>query len=503
MQNTAILIGSIISTDKMKKIYSLALLIILASCSHYDGPAPDSFNCFIYPDYVGVTIPTGIAPLNFDYTSPDAASANTTFSAGGMSVSFSGGKVRWKEGKWRKILDAAAGGDILVHSTVPDTTWTIHVSEDPIDYAIDYRLIAPGYEVWSKMGIYERELASFKERAIIENTDFEGCVNCHEFNRNDPKNFSMHIRGPHGATLIRNNGDLAAYDTKTDSTLAACVYPYWHPSGNFIIYSTNNTEQSFHLQADNMIEVFDTASDLQVYDLRSGEILTEPQIKTEEYWETFPTFSPDGETIYFTRALEQPIPEGLTETRYNLCRTSFDPATRDIGDDIEILVDAASDGKSISFPRPSYDGRYVMYVLSDYGQFSIWHHEAELWLLDLATGENRKLDEVNSPETESFHNWSSNSRWFLFVSRRDDGLFSRVYFAHIDEEGNIGKPFMLPQKEPLRYYRKLFRSYNVPTFVTGPLELDKVKVRKVINSPERIPFRYYSNGAESQMLSSE
>lgn len=464
--------------------------MLLAACSRYDEPAPEAFDGIIYPDYVGVTVPADIAPLNFDYTSKESSDAVTTFIVGDMTVSFRGGRVRWKEGKWKRMLAAAAGSDIAVRSTVPDTSWVIHVSTDPIDDAVAYRLIEPGYEVWSKMGIYERELSSFKERALIENTEFEGCVNCHEFNRGAPDNFSLHIRGTHGATLIQNNGVIAAYDTKTDSTLGFCVYPYWHPSGKYIIYSTNSTRQSFHMQVDKLIEVFDSASDLQVYEPDSGELFTAPQVKTDEYWETFPSFSPDGGTVYFCRAAGQPIPEGLTETRYNLCKVSFNPDTGEFGDDVEVILDAASEGKSVSFPKPSYDGRYLMYTLSDYGQFSIWHHEADLWLLDLETGETRRIDEVNSPDTESFHNWSSNSRWFLFASRRDDGLFTRIYFAHIGEDGTIGKPFMLPQKEPLSFYRQLFRSYNVPTFVTGPVSLDKVNARKIINSSERVPFRF-------------
>ena len=131
-----------------------------------------------------------------------------------------------------------------------------------------------------------------------------------------------------------------------------------------------------------------------------------------------------------------------------------------------------------------------MYTKSDYGNFSIWHHEADLWLLDLQTGENRPLDEVNSADTESYHNWSANSRWFLFSSRRDDGLFTRIYLAHIAQDGTVGKPFMLPQKDPAKYYSTLFMSYNVPEFVSGPTPLDRSRAQKKIASPDRIPFGF-------------
>ena len=65
-------------------------------------------------------------------------------------------------------------------------------------------------------------------------------------------------------------------------------------------------------------------------------------------------------------------------------------------------MNAEALGESVSFPRPSYDGKYIMFTLSDYGNFSIWHKEADLWLLDLTSGDLRKLSEVNSDDTERF-----------------------------------------------------------------------------------------------------
>jgi Tol biopolymer transport system component len=69
-------------------------------------------------------------------------------------------------------------------------------------------------------------------------------------------------------------------------------------------------------------------------------------------------------------------------------------------------------------------------------------------LVDLNTGISRSLTEVNSNDVESYHNWSSNSRWFVFSSRRIDGLYTRPFIANIDANGKIGKPFLLPQKDP-------------------------------------------------------
>lgn len=473
-----------------RTLYMLTGMIMLVSCYRFDPSEARYTDGPIWPDYMDVTVPVGIAPLNFCYTSPDGPVPVTTFSYGDISISIKGREVVWKDREWKKLLEAAEGEDITVKSTVLPEPWTIHISADEIDYGINYRLIAPGYEVYSKMGIYERSLSDYKEKALIENTQFDGCVNCHSYNRGNPEDYSLHIRGAHGATLLNIKGTMDAYNTKTDNTLGFCVYPYWHPSGEYIAYSTNNTRQGFHVLSDKLIEVFDLDSDLQVYDIDDNTLITSPSVKEQDVWETFPAFSADGRTLYFCAAAPRPIPSETDQIRYNLCSVDFDPATGNIGSEIDTLIFAEGMGKSVSFPKPSYDGKFIVYTLSEYGNFSIWHHEADLWLLDLETGQSRPLEKANSNDTESYHSWSSNSRWLLFSSRRDDGLYTRPYFTHIDENGQESKPFMLPQKHPLHYYNYLNRSYNVPEFVTGPVELDRIKAEKKINSSDRVQFGF-------------
>jgi len=478
--------------------YILLAALALSACSPgarnaaETGSLPD-----IYPDYAGVTIPAGIAPLDFGLKGAEALDVKVV-APDGTSLR-SGGKhsTRFAQRKWARMLKKNVGDSIMVSvSGLYDGKWQsfkpfgIFVSPDPIDYGLNYRLLEPGYEVYSLMGIYERELGSFKQRALIENTQFDGCVNCHAYNRGDPSAMSLHIRGAHGATLLRIGGKMKAYDTTTESTLGTCVYPYWHPSGKYIAYSTNSTRQGFHVQPDKLIEVFDLDSDLQVYDVENNQIITAPQIKREGIWESFPAFSPDGRTLYFTAAAQVEIPGDLPQSHYNLMKVSFDPETGTIGKDVEMVINAAAMGKSVTFPKPSFDGRYLMYTLCDYGTFSIWHHESDIWLMDLESGQTRLMDEVNSPDTDSYHNWSSNSRWFVFSSRRDDGLFTRLYIAHIDGDGVAGKPFMLPQREPEHYYEALYRSYNVPEFVTGPVGFKRIRAQKAINSPERVKFGF-------------
>jgi len=478
----------------------MALLLLTACTETVSDARQESAQPRIYPDYLGVTIPVNIAPLNFNMADEEALLVDAVISdSHGNSLHSQGGEsVDFDLDDWHTLLGQNRGDSLSVTvSAKYEDGWhtyrpfPVYVSPDSIDYGICYRLIEPGYEVWSKMGIYERDLSSFEERPLIENTQFEGCVNCHSFNRGNPADMSLHIRGKHGATLLRSSyGPVTAYNTRTDRTLGLCVYPYWHPSGRYIAYSTNTTNQLFHNASPNRIEVFDTASDLQVYDVEGNELLLSPLLKQDSIYETFPVFSADGRSLWFCAA--KALPEGsleLDSIRYSLCRIGFDPGTGTFGDRIETVIDAAAQHKSVSFPRPSYDGRFLCYTLSDYGQFSIWHHEADLWLMDLATGESRPMTGANSGDTESFHNWSTNSRWLVLSSRRDDGLFTRPYFCHVDEMGKISKAFMLPQRNPRRFYRGRFMSFNVPDFITGPTRFDSRQAAKAINDEYRKDFK--------------
>ena len=448
----------------------------------------------IYPDYIGVTIPAGIAPLNFNLPDGyDRVFVRVTGSNGGELKT----RGRWADfpvKKWHRLTVRNAGGTL--HFTVlgrKDGSWTqwrdfiLYVSDVPLDdYGVTYRKIAPGYTTYSTIGIYQRDIHTFREEPIIESTLTPGqCMNCHTANATDPSQFLFHLRGAHGATLIQKDGVREWVTTKTDSTLGNVAYCYWHPDGRWFAGSINPVRQSFWTGDQRTIEVFDLASDLVVMDMNDHSLVVDPRFTTPDYLESSPAFTPDGKTLYFCKAKAFDVPRFVDSIRYDLMRTSFDAETGALGE-IETVIPASREGHSIAFPRPSYDGRWLMYNQADFGVFPISHKEADLWLMDLQTGETRPIDEVNSPFSESFHNWSGNSRWFLFSSRREDGLYVQVWIASIDENGHCTKPFVLPQKNPRQYYHSTLYSFNAPDFTRERVRFDTRGVYREVFSDERI-----------------
>ncbi len=431
----------------------------------------------IYPDYVGVTIPTGIAPLDFAMRSDSVTTIDVEVKGSqGGSLHTNGAYADFDIAAWHELLEQNKGGELTVTVCAErDGRWTqyqdfaIHVSTDSLgEWGVTYRRIAPGYEFYGHMGIYQRDLSNFNETPLIENTDIsKQCLNCHTANRTNPDQYVFHVRGEMGATVISRQGSIELLQARNDSLGGSMVYPYWHPGGRYCAFSTNKTSQMFHTaNPTKRIEVYDSSSDVFVYDTETRTILLDT-LTMRKYWaENVPVFSPDGKWLYYMTAKRQIYPTDYDKEKYSLCRVAFDAETGKLGTQVDTLINTRLTGKSISWPRPSYDGHYIMYAQADYGYFSIWHPEADLWLFNLETGESRTIDEVNSTRAESLHNWSTNSRWFLFTSRRDDGLYSRLYLAHIDEQGHCTKPFMLPQQNPRHYYQQLLYSYNTPDFTT-------------------------------------
>ena len=481
----------------MKKIYVYMMAaMMLASCTE----KPENVTKVdklpaIFPDYSGVTIPDGIAPMNFNVTGDDCDCVDVTVKGSkGGEVHSNGDYAKFDLDDWHSLTRQNKGGTLTFTVCVEkDGKWTQYkdftmtVSPYAIgDWGLTYRRIAPGYEVYGHMGIYQRDLSTFDETPIFDNLAAPGaCVNCHTPNRTNPDQYTFHVRGEHGATVVRRDGKEELLKAKNDSIHGSMVYPYWHPSGKYCAYSTNNTHQSFHSVRSERIEVFDQSSDVFVYEPSTHQLILDSLLMTKDHYETYPAFSPDGRTLYFCSSTAEPIPSGYKDIKYNICKIAFNPDNGTFGTRVDTIFNARKMGKSAIHPRPSYDGRYLMFTMSDYGCFPIWHKEADNWLLDLRTGKAQPMTAANSDNTDSWHNWSTNSHWFVFTSRRGDGLYTRLYIASVDDKGNVSKPFLLPQENPLDYYDKLLDSYNTPDFTTKPVKLDEREMGRQISSDNR------------------
>jgi hypothetical protein len=440
----------------------------------------------IFPDYANITVPVNIAPLNFNL--PENLKKNIVVFTDAQGKRFiiktRHSEIRIPPGKWKKMLQRSANKsfEVKILSKNHNNTWTKYKSyknlvvTDKIDNYIAYRQINTGYILWEKMGIYLRSLENFKTYPILTNEKTNhNCINCHTFCQADPARMVMHLRRPPSGTLVVTDNKIKFINTGTKYTMSQGVYPSWHPDGKIIAFSVNIIKQNFHAYGHENIYVFDKASDIILYDVDKNMITTCPAISTKRL-ENFPVWSSDGNYLYYISGPEYNADRPDSTVKYDLLRIAYNISDGSWGQ-VDTLLTARETGKSITYPDPSPDGKYIVFSMGNYGYFNAYSRSSDIYIMNLENKEYKKLP-VNSDHVESYHSWSSSGRWFLFVSKRIDGLYSNVYFSYFDTAGNMTKPFLLPQKNP-EFYEIYTYNFNRPVFIKDKFKINADKLVKV------------------------
>jgi hypothetical protein len=436
----------------------------------------------IYPDYCDVTIPENIAPLNFllraDCEAIEVKAVDLTLNASGNEAVFD-------IDDWKALMQQSADKEVEVTVTaLINGTWQQYrsfkwqVVSDKVDPYLTYRLIEPDYEIWNHVQIQQRCVENFDVNALGHYEQLENrCMNCHTYANQDPNLSMMYVRGPGGGAILNRNGVLSKLN------IPGSVYFGFSPTGRYITYSTQKIIPAFHSLASKRLEVYDAASNVFVADMQEHRVISSPLLSDSLKFETFPTFSPDGKYIYYCSADTVSLPQDIKNLQYSLVRIPFDESTGTIGTQVDTLFSE----RSVCHPRLSPDGRFVLYTIADYGTFPIWHPEADLQMINLQTGAIDSLSMVNSEKSDTYHSWSSNSRWFVFASKRDDGLYGKPYFCYVDKDGKAHKPFCLPQEHPTFYDNNL-KSFNAPELGKGKVPFDVDDVAKTMKE-QAISFK--------------
>ena len=452
----------------------------------------------IRPDYADTVIPPNIAPLNFLVEEPGTHYRVTMRSTRGepISIRSRSPKIVIPPKPWRKLLGTNRGEtlawDICVRER--DGSWRRFdairntIANEDIDGCLVYRLIKPLYNYWRDVGIYQRDLTCYGESLVVHGQAFSnGCVNCHSFCRHSARRMTVGIRGDRygGAALLAHNGTVAKIGTKFG-------YTSWHPSGRVIAYSLNKVRQFFHASGIEVRDVVDMDSDLVYYDVGSEAVKTSAGISDPDRLETYPTWSPDGRQLYFCSA---PIlwsdrntvpPDRYEDVRYDLMRIDYNVET-DTWGKAETVLSSNDTGLSILLPRISPDGKFLLFCMCKYGCFPIYQPSSDLYLMDLKTGAYRRMA-INSARSESWHSWSSNSRWFAFSSKRRDGLFTRTYLCYADDRGRAHKPVLLPQRDP-SFYDSFLKTYTVPELIAEPVRVPPSDFAEAVRGSQKIEVK--------------
>jgi hypothetical protein len=453
---------------------------------------PSTDTIIIDPDYRDVTLPPNIAPPNFviEHGGRRYAVDIRPSHGPGLHLRSHTPGIVIPQSAWGKMLDANRGESLSVTVSIkqPSGAWkcyhpfSIFIAAEPIDPWCSFRLIKPTYVRGEDVGIWQRDLESYRTRELAHGRSFGyGCINCHTFLNRDPDRMILSTRSRKykNATLVAGADSVVKLGVKFG-------YPVWHPGGEFITYADFDVFEFLHSARNDYLDVFDMRSCIAQFNLATGTIARMPDLMGPRMLETYPAWSPDGRTLYFCSApllwdsfITVP-PPNYDKVRYSLCSIAYDPERKTWGA-AGTVVSAQQTGKSILQPRVSPDGRFIIFCMCDYSVFPTYQKSSDLHILDLSTGNVRRLA-CNSSEAESWHSWSSNGRWIAFSSKRGDGEFTRTCISYIDTGGNARKPFLIPQKNPA-YYKNFLRVMNVPEFMTGPVRISGRRLGNAARGP--------------------
>ena len=110
------------------------------------------------------------------------------------------------------------------------------------------------------------------------------------------------------------------------------------------------------------------------------------------------------------------------------------------------------------FPKYSPDGKWIVFCKAK--SYMLLQPDSELYIIPAAGGVARRL-RYNTARMNSWHSWSSNSRWLVFSSKVN-APYTQLFLTHIDEDGNDSPPVLLER------FTSPDRAANIPEFVKLP-----------------------------------
>jgi tetratricopeptide (TPR) repeat protein len=408
---------------------------------------------------------------------------------------------RWRpsEDDWARIKQRSAERDAElvvagVDRTNPATTLSssrvhLRTAKDPVGDALFYREVPLPFltAVQDPSRIRWRYgTIDMQDGPPIVLQNLPVCGNCHSFADNGSalgldvdygNDKGAYAIMPVAKHMVMDEAKIMTWSDfkRADGELTFGLLSRVSPTGRYVI-STVKDRSVFVAMPDLMISqlFFPIKGILVVYDRETHTFAPLPGADDPQYVQTNAVWSHDGKYIVFARTKayhaqrleqqnsalvdEKDVPEFTVEKqpfRYDLYRIPFNDGK---GGTPEPLRGASGDGMSNYFPKFSPDGKWIVFCKAK--SYMLLQPDSDLYIIPAEGGTARRL-RYNTARMNSWHSWSSNSRWLVFSSKVN-GPYTQLFLTHIDENGNDTPPVLLER------FTSSDRAANIPEFVKLP-----------------------------------
>jgi hypothetical protein len=271
---------------------------------------------------------------------------------------------------------------------------------------------------------------------------------------------------------------------------------------------------------------------IAVYNRENGELKELPGANNPEYVQSNAVWTPDNQNIIFARARALPFPKNETkfdcfvrdealidrysheqeELKYDLYIIPFNNGK---GGEAKPIKGASANGKSNYFPTVSPDGKWLVFCQAN--NFMMLRPDSRLYIVPVEGGEAKKL-ECNFKDMNSWHSWSPNGKWLVYVSKALD-IYSDMYLTHIDEKGRASIPVLVENakrnncainypefvnKEPGYQFKMDYSYINImdieDAINAGKRDEAKIMLDKYISQKLELPVEYHEAGRMKSLL---
>lgn len=330
------------------------------------------------------------------------------------------------------------------------------VSPRSLSESIAYRVVQPLFDPSQPNAIKIYAVDRKTPGTLVEFTGT--CVGCHAYSA-EAALFNIKRKKDRRLVTARQNGGATSFG---DRSLGDYSFLALSPDKRFAAFVAGPVGDLETRKT--VVEPFDypyRQADISVYDLANNAAAPLPGASDLDVVEDMPFFSPDGGELVFSRSRygERDGAKGVISM--DLFRIPFNAGR---GGEAVPIAAASGNGLHHYFARYSPDGKWLSFCRGDGFRGIYARTSSDIFLMSRETGAVTRMNLNREDAMDSWHGWSSDSRWLIFSSSREPSGLTALYLVSIDEEGKDQPPVKLVGYDDVKI--------NTPQFVPKGLDLE-------------------------------